>query len=73
MDHGETLYLMKVPHGDPIQLNDSAAAIWLAAIEGGDPVASLADSAGVDPASITEQITQVLDQLVSAGVLEPVR
>lgn len=64
------VFLMQLPDGQPVVLDDSAALIWLLAAEGEeDLVGAMADLVGQQGHEIAADVTTFLDELVSRGLL----
>ncbi|MFV0405607.1 MAG: PqqD family peptide modification chaperone [Propioniciclava sp.] len=67
------LYLCQMPDGRPFELNGSAAAAWVLAVELQDHEAVLEElvaSHQGDPTTIEREATVILNQLVDTGMLE---
>lgn len=65
------VFLMHLPDGPPVVLNDSAALIWLVAAEGEEDVAgAIGELVGRDAHEISADVTTFLRDLVAQGFLE---
>jgi len=66
-----TVFLMQVPDGTPRVLQNSAAWIWLVAVEGEpDVAASVAHLAGRVKEEVAPDVEAFLEELVGMGLLE---
>lgn len=63
------LYLMHVPDGGPLVLTETAALIWIFAVQGDDVVAELAEVVENPPADLAQMATDYLADLVARGLL----
>lgn len=63
------VYLMKLPHGDPVALKGVSALIWVAAVEGEDVVSVVAAATGEDRQRVEPECLQHLDDLAESGYL----
>lgn len=64
------VFLMQLPDGPPVVLNDSAAWIWLLAAEGEeDVVNALGEMMGMLAEEIMTDVNSFLDELVTRGLL----
>lgn len=68
---GPDLYLMRLPDGDPLRLDGTAALIWLAAAGGSpDVVTDVADAVGRPTNDIQVHVQDYLNLLMRDGLLE---
>jgi hypothetical protein len=68
----DKLYVASLPDGPPLLLSDSAALIFLVAVEGGtldDVVARVAGQAGQPPESIRADVLAFVEELLALGLL----
>ena len=64
------VFLMHLPDGAPVVLNDSAACIWLLAADGADDVVNaVAEMVGTLAEDMVTDVTSFLDELVAQGLL----
>ena len=64
------VFVMQLPDGPPVVLQDSAAWIWLLAAEGEENVVgAVAEMAGRPRDEIAADVTSFLDELVAQGLL----
>ncbi len=64
------VFLVKMPDGVPQALLGTAAIIWLAAIDGVDPIADLVAATGESAEVVGPVVAEFLDSLVKTGLLE---
>lgn len=74
LDGGDvpTAYLARVPRGMPILLEGSGCVVWLALADGGtleEVTAAAAAMTGAEPGDISEDVADLVDQLVVIGVV----
>ena len=70
-DQSDSVYLMRLPDGEPLLLEGTAALIWLLAADGDDNVEQTVASVLLDAPADTVGITRdYLSQLVAQGLLE---
>lgn len=68
------LFLRRVPGGQTVGLTESAALIWLLAVDGEEDVPqAVADVTGEPIERIRGDVVEFLDRLVRDGLLEVVR
>lgn len=69
-----TVYLMRLPDGQPLMLRDMGAWIWLLAADGVPNIAEeIADATSVDVQKIGPEVAGFLATLVNDGLLEGAR
>lgn len=64
------VYLMPLPDGDPVALQSVGALVWIAAHEGQDVLATVAEATGEEPEAIRRTIENYLEYLVRTRLLE---
>lgn len=66
------VFLARMPHGEPAMLTASAAVIWSAAVELGEPaeiIPAVAEAFGVEGSAIEDEVHHFLAHLVERGLL----
>ena len=74
-DDDETVYVAALPDGPPLVLEGSGALVWRVVLGGGtveEAVEQVAAAAGESTAAVAAGVRGFVDDLVAAGVLEPV-
>ena len=67
------VFLMRLPDGPPVGLQDSAAWVWLLAADGEpDVAAAVAELVGRPAAEMADEVNDFLDGLVGRGLIEAV-
>jgi hypothetical protein len=67
--------LLHLPSGQRLALSDTASRVWDGLVEGvdsADLAASLAQAYATDPDVVDRDVRALIDQLLAAGLLEPV-
>lgn len=75
VDDDDTVYVAALPDGPPLVLEGSGALVWRAVLGGGtvdEAVERVAAAAGESAAAVAAGVRGFVDDLVAAGVLEPV-
>ena len=75
LDDGDTpmAYMTRLPKGPPILLEGSGCVVWLALAEGGtleEITVRAAGIAGAEPDEISQDVADLLDQLVVIGLAQ---
>ena len=67
------LYVMALPDGEVQVMSETAALIWLCAVEEEPDIpACVASELGIDPLAITDEVAAFLDVLVELRILDVV-
>ncbi len=69
------VYAAALPDGPPLVLEGSGSLVWHAVLEGGtldDVVERVAEAAGESAGTVAAPVTGFVEDLVAAGLLEPI-
>lgn len=67
----DQVYAMLLPNGKPTIINGSGALVFLAVLEGLDPLSAVADIVQLPPEQIAPDVQSFLDELLNCGFLVP--